>query len=226
MKLDFQARNKFAFVDGSCVKSAFATSDVLYAQWDGCNVVVLTWIMNSVSSHVYVGLVYFVDTASVWKELESTYDKVNVSVIFNLLQRITSIEQGSSVADYYHRLNSLWRDFDALTNLPTYDCYQSVKSALLTKDPLPEVKDAYTTVSRKESYRGIPQPSSVTESKINATFFVAKGDVKSNEKQQLSAYHSSSSFTAEQMRKLLSLISDTPNTVHANMSGRASFFKV
>ncbi|GJX13658.1 hypothetical protein Tco_0205416 [Tanacetum coccineum] len=132
MKLDLQARNKFAFVDGSCVKSAFATSDVLYAQWDGCNVVVLTWIMNSVSSHVYVGLVYFVDAASCVKSAFAT-----------------SIEQD--------------------------DCYQSVKSALLTKDPLPEVKDAYTTVSRKESYRGIPQPSSVTESKINATFFVAKG---------------------------------------------------
>ncbi|GJU05231.1 hypothetical protein Tco_1121661 [Tanacetum coccineum] len=54
------------------------------------------------------------------------------------------------------------------------DCYQSVRSALLTRDPLPEVKDAYTTVSREESHRRIPEPSNVTESKINATSFAAK----------------------------------------------------
>ncbi|GJR85280.1 hypothetical protein Tco_0209291 [Tanacetum coccineum] len=50
-----------------------------------------------------------------------------------------------------------------------------INSALLTRDPLPEVKDAYTTVSREESYRGIPESSSVTESKINATSFADKG---------------------------------------------------
>ncbi|GKC15912.1 ribonuclease H-like domain-containing protein [Tanacetum coccineum] len=152
MKLNLQARNKFVFVVGSCVKSAFATSD---------------------------GLVYFVDVASVWKELESTYDKVDGSVIFNLLQKITSIKQGGSfMADYYHRLNSLWREFDALTNLTTCTCDANKELGLhsqLMKDPLPEVKDAYTTVSREESYRGIPQPFSVTESKINATFLLLKG---------------------------------------------------
>lgn len=45
---------------------------------------------------------------------------------------------------------------------------------LLTRDPLPEVKDAYMTVSRKESHRGVPESSSVTESKMNATYFTAK----------------------------------------------------
>ncbi|GKA81335.1 ribonuclease H-like domain-containing protein [Tanacetum coccineum] len=183
-------------MNGTVASRAFATDG-----WDRCNAVVLTWIMNFVSSDVYMGLVYSVDVASVWKELKSTYDKVDGSMIFNLLQKISSIKQGgSSVADYYHRLNSLWREFDALTKLPTCtcdankelglhnqlmklmqflmgldDCYQSVRSALLTRDPLPEVKDAYTTVSREESHRGIPEPSNVTESKINATSFAAKG---------------------------------------------------
>ncbi|GKB18851.1 hypothetical protein Tco_0852774 [Tanacetum coccineum] len=99
---------------------------------------------------------------------------------------------GSSVADYYHRLNSLWTEFDALTKLPkcTYevkcscdvskelllhqqlmkliqflmsldDCYQPVRSAILSRDPLPELKDAYNTVSREESHRGVPESSSV-----------------------------------------------------------------
>ncbi|GJU91566.1 ribonuclease H-like domain-containing protein [Tanacetum coccineum] len=139
-------------------------------------------------------------------ELESTYDKVDDFVIFNLLQKINNVKQGgSSVADYYHRLNSLWREFDALTKLPKCvcevkcscsttselvlhqqliklmqflmgldDCYQPIRSALLTRDPLPEVKDAYTTVSREESHKGIPETSSVSDSKLNPTSFAAK----------------------------------------------------
>ncbi|GJZ72042.1 hypothetical protein Tco_0635893 [Tanacetum coccineum] len=60
---------------GLRLKTAYVTSDVLSAQWDRCIDVVLTWIMNHVSIDVYMGLVYSVDVAYVWKELKSTYDK-------------------------------------------------------------------------------------------------------------------------------------------------------
>ncbi|GJX86767.1 ribonuclease H-like domain-containing protein, partial [Tanacetum coccineum] len=46
--------------------------------------------------------------------------------------------------------------------------------SLLTRDPLPEVKDAYNVVSREESYRGVPESYGVSESKQNATSFVVK----------------------------------------------------
>nr|GEV08886.1 putative Gag-polypeptide of LTR copia-type [Tanacetum cinerariifolium] len=75
MKLSLQARNKFAFVNGNYVKSAYSTSKVLSAQWDRCNVMVLTWIINSMSIDVYMGLVYSIDAVTVWKDLESTYNK-------------------------------------------------------------------------------------------------------------------------------------------------------
>ncbi|GJX75718.1 hypothetical protein Tco_0322529 [Tanacetum coccineum] len=55
----------------------------------------------------------------------------------------------------------------------TYDKVDgsSVRSSLLTRDPLLEVKDAYTTVSREESHSGIPEFSNVVDSKLNATSF-------------------------------------------------------
>nr|GFA01548.1 ribonuclease H-like domain-containing protein [Tanacetum cinerariifolium] len=49
-----------------------------------------------------------------------------------------------------------------------------VRSSLLTRYPLLEVKDAYNVVSMEESHRGVPESSGVTESKHNATSFVAK----------------------------------------------------
>nr|GEV55435.1 ribonuclease H-like domain-containing protein [Tanacetum cinerariifolium] len=148
VKLALQARNKYGFVDGSYLKESYATSDIFFAQWDRC---------------------------------------------------------GSSVVDYYHRLNSLWGEFDALTKLPKCisevkcscdaskelglhqqlmklmqflmgldECYQPVRNSLLTKDPLPEVKDAYYVTSREESHRRVHESSYGTESKQNATNFVAK----------------------------------------------------
>ncbi|GKG46492.1 hypothetical protein Tco_0501338, partial [Tanacetum coccineum] len=50
----------------------------------------------------------------------------------------------------------------------------SVRSSLLIRDPLPKVKDAYNVFYREESHKGIPESSGVTESKQNATSFVAK----------------------------------------------------
>nr|GEZ14288.1 hypothetical protein [Tanacetum cinerariifolium] len=169
--------------------------------------------MNLVSRDVYMGLIYSENAIVVWKELNKTYDKVDGSIVYNLLQKLNTVKGGSSVADYYHRLNSIWREFDALTkllkctcdvkcscdaskelglhqqlmNLMQFlmgvdDCYQHVRSSLLTKDPLPEVKDVYNVISKEESYRGVLESSSGTEYKQNATSFVAK-TLNNNKKQ-------------------------------------------
>nr|GEV77411.1 hypothetical protein [Tanacetum cinerariifolium] len=62
------------------------------------------------------------------------------------------------------------------------DYYQPIRSFLLIRDPLPEVKDAYNVISREESHKGVHESSGVTESKQNTTSFVAK--TFSNNKKQ------------------------------------------
>ncbi|GJX19466.1 ribonuclease H-like domain-containing protein [Tanacetum coccineum] len=135
VKLALQARNKYGFVDGSCLKESYATSDVLSAQWDRCNAMVLTWIKNVVSQDIYIGLV-----CNASKELGLHQQRMK------LMQFLMGLD----------------------------DCYQPVRSSLLTRDPLPEVKDAYNVISREESHRGAPESSGGAESKQNATSFVAK----------------------------------------------------
>ncbi|GJY38141.1 putative RNA-directed DNA polymerase [Tanacetum coccineum] len=107
------------------------------------------------------------------------------------------------------RLNSLWREFDAITKLPKCvcpvkcscaasielalhqqlmklmqflmgldDCYQPVRTALLTRGPLPDVKDDYATVSREESHRGILETFEAINTKLNATSFAAKSYIQ------------------------------------------------
>ncbi|GKD48314.1 hypothetical protein Tco_1277290 [Tanacetum coccineum] len=106
-------------------------------------------------------------------ELESTFDKVNGPVIFNLLQKINNVNKCSCDASkelYLHQ--QLMKLMQFLMGLD--DCYQPVRSALLTRDPLPKLKDAYDTISKEESHRGIPKTSSATELEMSATSFAAK----------------------------------------------------
>ncbi|GKD90842.1 hypothetical protein Tco_1366349 [Tanacetum coccineum] len=58
-----------------------------------------------------------------WDELAVTYYKIDGSVIFNLHYKINTVSQnGSKLSDYYHKLNSLWREYDAMVALPVCAC--------------------------------------------------------------------------------------------------------
>ncbi|GJR17746.1 putative LTR copia-type gag-polypeptide [Tanacetum coccineum] len=68
MKIALQARNKRGFVDGSCAKSAYVSSMPLTDQRERCNVVVLSWLLSSISEDLYLSQVYSENTAEEWKE--------------------------------------------------------------------------------------------------------------------------------------------------------------
>ncbi|GJZ34215.1 putative RNA-directed DNA polymerase [Tanacetum coccineum] len=148
MLLALEDKNKIGFIDGSCRRSN--TDEVLGRQWDRVNAIVL-----------------------------ETYDKVDRSVTFNLHHKINSLSQnGSSIADYYHKLNALWKQFDTLVQLPRCTChaaedfkkhnslmkliqflmglddsYMAISSNILSRDPLPDVRGAYAIISSEKSHR-------------------------------------------------------------------------
>ncbi|XP_076960870.1 uncharacterized protein LOC143637344 [Bidens hawaiensis] len=177
MFLALQVKNIVGFIDDSCKRSL--DNEVLGKQWDRCNSVVLSWILNSVSDELYLGQVFSRKALDVWQDLKEIYDKVDGYVVFSLYQKINSLNQnGSSVSEYYHKLNTMWKQFDAMVQLPSCSCnasekfndfnqliklmqflmglddvYQSVRTSLLTRDPLPTIKTAFSIVSREDSHR-------------------------------------------------------------------------
>ncbi|XP_071718544.1 uncharacterized protein [Rutidosis leptorrhynchoides] len=160
IKLALQTKNKIGFIDKYCVKDE--DDEVLSNQWDGCNAI------------------FSENAAEVWEELKETYDKVNGSVIYNVHQSIKSLTQsGLTNSEYYHKLNSLWKQFDSLTKLPTCTCdaskdfsdhnsliklmqflmglddvYVHIRSNILISDPLPSVKTTFSFVSGKNLTEG------------------------------------------------------------------------
>ncbi|KAJ0539880.1 putative retrotransposon gag domain, retrotransposon Copia-like protein [Helianthus annuus] len=121
MNLALQVKNKIGFVDGSCLRST--SDDVLSRQWDRCNSIVLTWILNFMSEELYLFHVYSKLAPKVWKDLKETCDKVDGSVAFNLYQKINSFSQnGMPVSEYYHKLNCMWKQSDHLLALHACTC--------------------------------------------------------------------------------------------------------
>ncbi|GKA46430.1 hypothetical protein Tco_0739313 [Tanacetum coccineum] len=88
-------------------------------------------ILGSLSQDVYLGHVFFDNASIVWNELKETYDRVDGSIAFNLLQKINSFKQGG-------------------LHVCLDDIYHLIRSSLLTKEILPEVKDAFVMVAREE----------------------------------------------------------------------------
>ncbi|GJW80547.1 putative RNA-directed DNA polymerase [Tanacetum coccineum] len=144
--------------------SDYLASAPLLDQWERCNVVVLNWILTSLYRDVYLGHVFSDNAAKVWNDLKETYDRVDGSIVFNMIQKINSFKQGSlHVAKYYHKLNSMWREFDALTKLPDCTCEARNEVVDHDKEILPEAKDAFVIISREESHMGIPNTSVKTK---------------------------------------------------------------
>ncbi|GJW06676.1 putative RNA-directed DNA polymerase [Tanacetum coccineum] len=215
VKLALQIKNKMGFLTGSCLRSDYVASRPLLKQWA-------------------------LGVRPVWNELKETYDRIDGSIVFNMLQKINSFKQGGlPVSEYYHKLNSLWREFDILTKLP--DCTCEARAEIID-----HAKDAFLIISREESHRGIPassvkseNASSVKNEKPQVSAFVSRFN-DNNKKRNTGSWSignndtrggfvsnadgktsvSPVSFSNEQMLKLMSLLNDKSSTIaNANMAG-------
>ncbi|GJT70426.1 ribonuclease H-like domain-containing protein [Tanacetum coccineum] len=195
MLLALKGKNKINFIDGSYRRSN--TDEVLGRQYDRVNAIVLGWILNSISEELFLGQIFSKRAKHVWDKLKETYDKVYGSVTFNLHHKINSLSQnGSTIADYYHRLNALWKQFDALVQLPRCtchaaedfkkhnhliklmqflmgldDCYMQMRSNILSRDELPVVRSAYAIISSEESHRVVSSSGVGTSQRSQSSVF-------------------------------------------------------
>ncbi|GJZ30369.1 ribonuclease H-like domain-containing protein [Tanacetum coccineum] len=128
------------------------------------------------------------------------------SIIFGLPHQIHTLKQnGSSIADYYHKLNALWKQYDAMIELPKCVCnasegfrkhnqlmkltqflmglddsYMQIKSSILFREDLPDVRSAYATISSDESHRVASSSVSGSSQRSQASAFVSNVSNRNN----------------------------------------------
>nr|XP_016470746.1 PREDICTED: uncharacterized protein LOC107792988 [Nicotiana tabacum] len=66
-------KNKVGFINGKCRK--LDPQDPSYDQWEHCDDMVTSWILNSISKDLADSLQYVNDAQEFWKELENRYDQ-------------------------------------------------------------------------------------------------------------------------------------------------------
>ncbi|XP_073270434.1 uncharacterized protein [Primulina huaijiensis] len=179
MLIALHANNKVAFLDGMCRRPA--AGNLMLQQWERCNALVLSWIMNSVSKEIFGGIVYSTDASVVWTDIKDQFDKVNGSGIFSLHRDIGRLVQGNNtISSYYCKLKQLWDEYSSLVTLPSCECatarkyvehdqqqrllqflmglsesYMNIRSRILMMNPLLTVGQAFSILSQEVSHRSL-----------------------------------------------------------------------
>lgn len=98
MRVALLGRKKMGLVDGTYKKEAFPES--LWSNWERVNVVVLSWLMNSVAKGLLGGIMYASNAQAVWDDLYERFNKVDRSRVFNVHKEIATLTQG--IEDFDH----------------------------------------------------------------------------------------------------------------------------
>lgn len=69
------AKNKYGFVDGTIKRPEL--SDPKVSQWERCNKMVYSWILNSVCSDIANSVMYAETAREVWIELGDRFSQQN-----------------------------------------------------------------------------------------------------------------------------------------------------
>lgn len=134
-----------------------------------------SWILNTVSKELFVGIVFASSVALVWKDLKECYDKVDGSHVFFLHREIAAMVQGDTISTYFTKLRLLWDKYSALVPFPSCECensqanakhlvqqqlfqflmglndtFSTIRSQILLMQPLSSVNQAYSMLVQEE----------------------------------------------------------------------------
>ncbi|XP_071688656.1 uncharacterized protein [Rutidosis leptorrhynchoides] len=195
MLLALSTKNKLGFINGTVIRNT--NDEVLGSQWDRCNSVVLSWILGSVSEDLYYGQIFSTNATQVWTELKETYDKIDTSIIYNLHHQINTLKQAAftcpaatSVKDH-KKMMKLMQFLMGLS-----DEYTAVRSNILLRDTVLDVKKAYAVISREESHKGI---TTEKMSKPQASAFMSQSNNSFNKTE---GYSNSNNYNRNQNQTL------------------------
>ncbi|XP_049407782.1 uncharacterized protein LOC125871226 [Solanum stenotomum] len=106
-------KSKTGFITGKVVKSA--STDPSFMQWERCDDMVTSWILNSLSPDLRDSLQYVNNAKELWDEPEDRYNQTNGCKLYQLQKEINDLVQGTlDVTGYYTKMKKLWEEMSTL----------------------------------------------------------------------------------------------------------------
>ncbi|XP_050259077.1 uncharacterized protein LOC126704088 [Quercus robur] len=100
MVLALTAKKKIGFVNGKVTKPDL--NSPLYEDWESCNTMVLSWMINSMHVDVSSNIMYCETARGMWIELQNVFSQGNGPKIYNLQTEISQIRQNQMfVIEFY-----------------------------------------------------------------------------------------------------------------------------
>ncbi|XP_049399809.1 uncharacterized protein LOC125863877 [Solanum stenotomum] len=143
-------KNKLGFIDGSCERPN-ANSPQL-RQWQRCDDMVTSWILNSLIKEISDSVEYVNDSAELWKELEDRYDQTNGAKLYEIQKEINDLTQGVlDMTDSIHKAEQDRRLIQFLMGLN--EVYTVVRGNILMMNPLLSMAQAFSLLIQEEKQR-------------------------------------------------------------------------
>lgn len=93
IKIALSAKLKLGFIDGTLPPPLTTSSQ--YALWKRSNDLVISWLLNSVSSEIRKSIVYMHTAHQIWVDLSTRYSQNNVPRLFHLRKELASLTRGT-----------------------------------------------------------------------------------------------------------------------------------
>ncbi|KAK4478538.1 hypothetical protein RD792_014019 [Penstemon davidsonii] len=172
-------KNKTGFINGS-LPNPGSENAILQDAWSRNNDIVVSWLLNSVSSSIHSSIIYTNSAKEIWDDLKSRFQQSNGPRVFQLRRDLATISQDTqSVNDYFTKLKSLWDELhtyrpgmDPCTcknaqkvhdhNQEEYvmiflmglnSSYESLREQILIMDPLPPISRVFSLATQAERQR-------------------------------------------------------------------------
>ena len=108
MVISLNAKSKLGFVDGTLKAPSDTTKPEEYAAWKTCNDMVLSWLLNSLTSDIADSVIFCNTAHEVWEDLHNRFSQSNAPQIFQIERDIACLTQDQmTVAAYYTKLKKL-----------------------------------------------------------------------------------------------------------------------
>ncbi|TMW81547.1 hypothetical protein EJD97_009005, partial [Solanum chilense] len=176
-------KNKTGFINLKIARPS-PDSDA-FAQWERCDDMVTSWLLNSLSKDLADSLQYVNNVKELWDELGNRYDKDNGAKLYQFQREINEFTQDNlDVTGYYTKMRKLWEAFSTLDINSQCTClctcggklkmhkaeldrrliqylmglnevYTIIRGSILMMNPLPTMAQAFYILVQEERHREV-----------------------------------------------------------------------